>query len=100
MTAERKEARQLKIAVLISGTGRTLKNFIDLAAEGQLPVDIRLVISSTASAGGLQFAEAAGIPSLVIRREDFGADSDGEQAFGDAIFSACREAGVDYVAIV
>ncbi len=42
--------------------GRTLKNFIDLAAEGELPIDIRLVISSTANAGGLKFAEEAGIP--------------------------------------
>jgi folate-dependent phosphoribosylglycinamide formyltransferase PurN len=34
----------LKIAVLISGGGRTLRNFIELAAEDQLPIDIRLVV--------------------------------------------------------
>jgi len=89
----------LKIAVLISGSGRTLKNFIDLAAEGELPIDIRLVISSTAKAGGLKFAEAAGIRSLVVPRENFPAGSAGDQLFGDAIFSACRDAGVDVVAM-
>jgi phosphoribosylglycinamide formyltransferase-1 len=89
----------MKLAVLISGTGRTLKNFIDLAAEGHLPVDIRLVISSSPNAGGLKFADAAGIPTQVIRRQDFDRDASGEKAFGDAIFSACREAGVDYVAM-
>ena len=57
--------------MLISGSGRTLKNFIDLAAEGELPIDIRLVVSSTAKAGGLQYAEAAGIPTLVVNRSDF-----------------------------
>jgi phosphoribosylglycinamide formyltransferase 1 len=88
---------KLKLGVLISGSGRTLKNFIDLAAEDQLPVDVRLVISSNPSAGGLKFAEAAGIPARVVRREDFGTGSAGDEAFGDAIFSACREAGVDYV---
>ena len=41
----------MRIAVLISGSGRTLKNFIDLAAEKKLPVDIRLVISSSSKAG-------------------------------------------------
>jgi len=89
----------LKLAVLISGSGRTLKNFIDLAAEGSLPVDIRLVVSSTAKAGGLSIAEEAGIPTLVIRREQFPVCPAGDQAFGVAVFSACREAGVDCVAM-
>jgi phosphoribosylglycinamide formyltransferase-1 len=88
-------AALLKLAVLISGTGRTLKNFIDLAAEGELPVEIRLVVSSTARAGGLKFAEEAGIATRVIRREDFANDAE----FGEAVFAACREAGVDYVAM-
>jgi phosphoribosylglycinamide formyltransferase-1 len=89
----------LKLAVLISGTGRTLKNFIDLAAEGELPIEIRLVISSTSNAGGLKFAEAAGIPTRVIRRQDFSQGTAGDRDFGHEIFSACRDAGVDYVAM-
>jgi phosphoribosylglycinamide formyltransferase-1 len=89
----------MKLAVLISGSGRTLKNFIDLAAEDQLPVDIRLVVSSSAKAGGLKFAEEAGIPTRVIRRGDFPYGEAGHVPYGDAIFAACREAGVDYVAM-
>jgi phosphoribosylglycinamide formyltransferase 1 len=89
----------VKIAVLISGSGRTLKNFIDLAAEDQLPVDIRLVVSSSAKAGGLKFAEEAGLATRVVRRQDFAKGAAGDQAFGEAVFGACREAGVDYVAM-
>jgi formyltetrahydrofolate-dependent phosphoribosylglycinamide formyltransferase len=89
----------MKLAALISGSGRTLKNFIDLAAEGELPVDVRLVISSTAKAGGLQFAEEAGIPTRIIQRGDFPDGSAGDIAYGEAIFSACRDAHVDYVAM-
>jgi phosphoribosylglycinamide formyltransferase-1 len=89
----------MKLAVLISGSGRTLKNFIDLAAEGQLPVDIRLVVSSSAKAGGLKFAEDAGIRTLVVRRNDFPVGAAGDLQYGTAIFSACREAAVDYVAM-
>jgi phosphoribosylglycinamide formyltransferase-1 len=89
----------LKLGVLISGAGRTLKNFIDLAAEGTLPVEIRLVVSSTANAGGLKFAEAAGIATRVIPRGDFPVDADGDIAYGEAVFAACRAAGVDYVAM-
>src|SRR5687767_10449293 len=99
MTPSGRSTKPLKLAVLISGTGRTLKNFIDLAAEGELPVEIRLVISSTAKAGGLKFAEAAGIPTRVIRRDDYAEGAAGDTAFGDAIFGACREAGLDFVAM-
>lgn len=83
----------LKIAVLISGSGRTLKNFIDLAAAGGLPVEIRLVVSSSANARGLEFAAENGIASMVVQRSTFSTDKE----FGDAIFDACRSAGVDYV---
>jgi phosphoribosylglycinamide formyltransferase 1 len=89
----------LKLAVLISGSGRTLKNFIDLAAEGELPIDIRLVISSTAKAGGLAFAKEAGIPTKILPRGDYPNGLDGDKEYGDAIFAACREAAVDYVAM-
>jgi phosphoribosylglycinamide formyltransferase-1 len=90
---------KLKLAVLISGSGRTLKNFIDLAAEGHLPVDIRLVVSSSRTAGGLKLAEAAGIRTQIIDRNNFAAGPTGDRSFGDKIFSACRDAGVDYVAM-
>lgn len=90
---------RLKIAVLISGSGRTLKNFIDLAAEDQLPVEIKLVVSSSPTAGGLKFAEEAGVPTCVVRREGFAKGAAGDEAFGNAIFAACRDANVDYVAM-
>lgn len=87
--------KPLKLAVLISGGGRTLKNFLNLAAAGELPIDVRIVVSSSASAGGLQFARDANVPTAVVLRSKFASD----QAYGDAVFVACRDAGVDYVAM-
>ena len=84
-----------KLAVLISGGGRTLRNFLDLAAEGRLPVDVRLVVSSSPTAGGLQYALDAGISTEVFVRKNFSSAA----AYGDAIFAACRSADVDYVAM-
>lgn len=55
-----------RVAVMISGGGRTLKNFIDRVGDGTLPVQIVLVISTNAKAKGLEFAEQAGISSCVI----------------------------------
>lgn len=90
---------KLKLAVLISGSGRTLKNFIDLATEDRLPIDIRLVVSNSATAGGLKFAQEAGIATQVIPRSDFPRGGTGSEAFGARIFAACRDADVDYVAM-
>lgn len=83
----------LRLAVLISGSGRTLKNLIDLAADGKLPIDIRLVVSSSAEAGGLQHAADFDIPTAIAERCNHPDDN----AYGEAVFSACREAEVDYV---
>ncbi|MEM9353962.1 MAG: phosphoribosylglycinamide formyltransferase [Planctomycetota bacterium] len=90
-----RSANTLRIAVLISGSGRTLKNLIDLAEEGGLPIEVALVVSSTPKAGGLQHATKAGIATNVIERTGFESD----QAYGNAVFAACRDAGVDYVAM-
>lgn len=85
----------LAVAVLISGGGTTLKNFIDKIAERTLDVDIRLVVSSSRKARGLSIAEAAGIPTAVMVRKEF----ESREAFSDAIFGRCRAAGVDLVAM-
>jgi len=84
-----------KLAVLISGTGRTLKNMIDRIKAGTLDAEIKLVVSSSSSARGLQYAEEEVIPIEIMERPDF--KSQGE--FSTAIFDACRKAGVDYVAM-
>jgi len=83
----------LRLAVLLSGSGRTLKNFIDLVAADKLAVEIRLVISSSAKAGGLAHASEAEIPALVFLRRQYLSDME----YGNAIFGACRAAQIDYV---
>ncbi len=85
----------LRLAVLISGGGTTLKNLIQKIAAGKLDAKIELVISSSANAGGLQIAQAAGIPTLVVAPDK----SQSPQEFSEVTFSPCREAGVHIVAM-
>ena len=59
-------SRPLRIAVFISGGGTTLKNLIARIDAGQLSVKIVLVVSSNPNAGGLRYADAAGIPFVVV----------------------------------
>ena len=89
----RSERAPIRVAVLISGSGRTLKNFIELAAEEQIPLEIKLVISSSDQASGLQHAKDAGIATQVFQRQEVASADD----YGAAIFAACRAAEVDYV---
>ena len=83
----------LQIAVLISGGGTTLRNLIERIEAEQLNVRIALVVSSSPSAGGLQYAEKAGIPIAIMRRKEYGT----RDQFSDAIFGQCRSAGAQLV---
>jgi phosphoribosylglycinamide formyltransferase-1 len=63
--------RRLRLAVMISGGGTTLQNLIDRIRDGRLPgVEIAVVIASRREIGGVQRAEAAGLPVDVITVKD------------------------------
>lgn len=85
-------SRRLPIAFLLSGSGTTLQNFIDLCAAGDLDIDIRTVISSRADAGGVKRAQAAGIETVVIARSEHPQD-----LFSKRITEAVNNADVELV---
>ncbi|HEY1379648.1 MAG TPA: phosphoribosylglycinamide formyltransferase [Gemmataceae bacterium] len=86
-------AAGMPIAVLLSGSGRTLQNLLDRAADGRLPARVVLVVSNKPDAYGLERARRAGVPTAVVDRKPF-ADRD---AFSAAVFEHCRRAGADLV---
>jgi formyltetrahydrofolate-dependent phosphoribosylglycinamide formyltransferase len=65
------QAGRLQVAVLLSGTGRTLENLLALRAAGELEIDIPIVISSRHGVRGLEVAEAAGIAAHVVSRREY-----------------------------
>ncbi|HEY2827263.1 MAG TPA: phosphoribosylglycinamide formyltransferase, partial [Pirellulales bacterium] len=77
----------------ISGGGTTLRNLLKKIAAGKLDAKIELVISSSSKAGGLEFARAAAIPTLVVPQSNFPTP----QEFSEAVFGPCRQAGVHLV---
>ncbi len=85
--------KPLKVAVFLSGGGRTLKNLILQRDQHQLPIDIRLVISSSAKVAGVQVGRDAGIETIVVRQADY-ADP---QSYCQAMFGPCRDAGAQWV---
>jgi phosphoribosylglycinamide formyltransferase-1 len=54
----------LKMAVLLSGSGRTLDNFHERSVDGRLQAKIEVVISNVAGVLGLEKAEKYGYPAF------------------------------------
>jgi phosphoribosylglycinamide formyltransferase-1 len=68
MTGTHKKSR---LVVLISGRGSNLQAVLDGADRGELPVDIRAVISNCPGAYGLERARQAGVPAMVVDHQAF-----------------------------
>lgn len=87
-------AAPLKIGVLLSGSGTNLQAIIDRIADGSLNAEIALVVSSRPGVRGIERAQAAGLPVLVMEKAEYAADAD---AADEKIASALAEAGCEYV---
>jgi len=86
-------ANPLRLVVLISGGGTTLRNLLAVIDRGELAARVVLVISSHPEARGLEFARSADIPTQVVRRSEV----ESEEAYGAAIFAAARAADAELV---
>jgi phosphoribosylglycinamide formyltransferase-1 len=90
--AQTQSAAKLKVGVLVSGSGTNLQAILDEAAAG-LPVEVVLVVSSRPDAYGIERANRAGVPTLVMNRAAYA-----DPAAADArIASALADAGAEYV---
>lgn len=78
----------LRLVVLISGGGTTLRNLIAKIRESQLDASIELVISSTSKAYGLEIAAEAGVRTAVVPWRSYADDA----AASDRLFELCRQA--------
>jgi formyltetrahydrofolate-dependent phosphoribosylglycinamide formyltransferase len=86
------DPRHLRLAVLLSGSGRTLENLLERIDGGTLPASVAVVVSSRADVRGARIAERAGVPVRVLPPGGQGVDR-----WSESIFAACREARADLV---
>lgn len=71
--------------ILISGSGTNLQAIIDATAQGELPLDIKLVICNRPAVQGLQRAQRAQIPTQLIDHQDYAERALFDQALAEAI---------------
>jgi phosphoribosylglycinamide formyltransferase 1 len=86
------ESRHLRLAVLLSGSGRTLDNLLEWIDAGTLPATVALVVSSRSDVRGVKIAGRAGVPVRVLPP-----GGQGVEAWSESIFAACRQARADLV---
>ena len=85
--------KPLPVAVFLSGTGRSLANLIEHRDRHGLPIDFRLVISSSSHVRGVQLARDASIETIIVRKRDYPDPGD----YSKAMFQPCREVGAELV---
>ena len=67
----RKFSPKLKIGVLASGKGTNFQELINLSENGELDIDIKVLITNKDDAGCIKRAESVKIPHKIIRGKDF-----------------------------
>jgi len=88
-------SRTSRVGVLLSGSGRTLENFLVEQKAGRLPLEFACVVSSREDVRGVSIAREAGLPTEVRARRDFGSD----EAFGQELCRTLDRARTDLVAM-
>ncbi len=73
-----------RVAILVSGTGRSLENLAERMASGELDIELALVLSDRPDVQALERAERLGIPSAVVPYDK----SAGVAAFSRNVFDA------------
>jgi len=85
-----------RVAILISGRGSNMAALIQAAAAEHFPAHIVVVVSNRADAGGLETAEASGVPTVTIESKPFGKD---RAAFEAVLQSALERHQVDLICL-
>jgi len=85
-------AQPLRLAVLLSGSGRTLENLLLRQQDGNLLGTVELVLSNREGVRGVTIAESAGVRTIVSPQGDASLET-----WSANLFGFCREANIDLV---
>ena len=88
-------ARVLNLAVLLSGSGRTLENVQQAILAGRLSARVAVVVSSTSAAYGLVRARQHGLDAVAVPRQNY----PNLQAFNEAMHAVLAHYPIDLVVL-
>lgn len=82
-----------RFVVLISGRGSNMQHMIEQARLGRWPASFVQVVSNDPDAPGLAWAQAQGLPTMVVNHRDFSS----REAFDQALADQIDQVAPDYV---
>lgn len=88
-------ARQVSIAVLISGSGTNLQSIIDAVEGKRLDAKIEIVLSNIADAFGLERAKKHGVSTVVLDHKSYSS----REAYDQAVVELLQKRGVELVVL-
>jgi phosphoribosylglycinamide formyltransferase-1 len=88
-------ARQVSIAVLISGRGTNLQSIINAVEEKRLDAKIEIVLSNRADAFGLERAKKHGVSTVVLDHKSYSS----REAYDQAVVELLQKRGVELVVL-
>ena len=62
---------KIRLAINISGRGSNLQSIIKACQQPHFPAEIKIVLSNSKNASGLNYAKNASIPSIIIDHRSF-----------------------------
>lgn len=86
---------QLKIGILISGSGTNLQSIIDNVEKGQIDGKITVVISNKADAYGLERAKKHNISAVFVDQKDY----EDSESYNEAVLKELKNCGVELVVL-
>jgi len=89
------EKSKPRIAVLVSGGGRSLVNLCEKIEAGELDCQVALVLSDREDIRALEHAADRGIDTAVVKRKDH-ADT---ETFSQAVFAEIEQRGCEFVVL-
>lgn len=75
----------LRLAVLLSGSGRTLENLLEWIAAGRLAAEVVVVVANKPGVRGLSVADRANLPTYIMPRAD-----QSLRGWSEAVFGVCQ----------
>lgn len=88
-------ARQVSIAVLISGSGTNLQSIIDAVEGKRLDAKIEIVLSNKADAFGLERAKKHGVSTAVLDHKSYSS----REAYDQAVVELLQKRSVELVVL-
>ena len=90
---------KISLGVLVSGRGTNLQAILDGCEKGEIPAEVKVVISNRPGVKALERADEKGVPAKVVEPKDFGKWPQCKGPYEKKLVEILKSYGVDLVVL-